>query len=80
MQSGDARLAIGYGADSTRAVVAWPDGGWRPLTFDGDGGPVLSSAVHTTGMLVGQAAWRAAATTPDEFVPTPLLVSYRGPK
>ena len=71
MQSGDARLAIGYGADSTRAVVAWPDGGWRPLTFD-HGGPVLSSAVHTTGMLVGQAAWRTAATTPDGFVPTPL--------
>ena len=71
MQTVDARLAIGYGADSTRAVLAWPDGRWQQLSFDG-GQPLLSSAVHTAGMLVGQAAWRQAASTPDGFVPAPL--------
>src|SRR4051794_10643456 len=71
MQPGETRLAVVYGADSTRAVVAWPGGGWQPVVF-ADGTTVLSSAVHTKGMLVGQAAWREAAGDPDGFVASPL--------
>jgi hypothetical protein len=70
MQPGEPRLAINYGADSTRAVLAWPDGRWQPLSFDG--AMVLSSAVHTSGPLVGQAAWRHAASDPDGLVVSPM--------
>lgn len=73
MQPGEPRLAIDYGTVSTVAVLAWPDGRWLPLTFDG--GPVLSSAVRVTpvgDVVTGQDAWRHAVTAPDGFVPAPL--------
>jgi actin-like ATPase involved in cell morphogenesis len=66
------RLAIDYGAVSTRAVLAWPDGRWLTLGFDG--AMSLSSAVHVTGtqILTGAQAWRQAITEPDGFVVSPL--------
>jgi hypothetical protein len=59
---GGTRLAIDYGRYAVVAVLAWPDGRWTPLWFDGS--PVLSTAVHVgagTEPLVGAAAWAAAA-------------------
>lgn len=44
---GEARLAIDCGSTSTSAVVAWPDGRWVPLMFDGE--PALPSAVLLGG-------------------------------
>jgi len=40
-------LGIDYGAATTAAVLAWPDGRWRPVLFDGQ--PGLPSAVLLTG-------------------------------
>jgi hypothetical protein len=73
MQPGQPQLSIDYGTTCTRAVLGWPDGRWEPLPVDGAG--VLWSAVHLDdrgGVLVGEAAWRQAATDPDGFVPSPL--------
>jgi hypothetical protein len=73
MQPDQARLAIDYGTVSTVAVVAWPDGRWLPLMFDG--AVSLPSAVHVVSdgePLTGQAAWRQAAIEPDRFVIAPL--------
>ncbi|MCO1593795.1 Hsp70 family protein [Micromonospora sp. RHAY321] len=53
-------------------MLAWPDGTWVPLLFDGQ--PALSSAVLLSpdgGLLTGQGAWQAAAAAPDRFIPTP---------
>ncbi len=70
----NARLAIDYGAVSTRAVLAWPDGRATVLAFDG--GFALSSAVHVSraAIAVGAEAWRHAATDPDGLVISPLRV------
>lgn len=70
MQLGEPRLGIDYGTAYTQAVLAWPDGRFEPLLFDG--AMVLPSAVHTGaagGVLVGDAAWRHAAIEPAGFVP-----------
>ncbi|MEV0157700.1 Hsp70 family protein [Micromonospora sp. NPDC050686] len=72
MRTGEARLAIDCGCTSTTAVVAWPDGRWMPLMFDGE--PALPSAVLLAGdgnMLTGHQAWQAAATNPQRFIPAP---------
>lgn len=72
MQAGQARLAIDCGSASTTAVVAWPDGSWTPLLFDGE--PELPSAVLLApdgAMLTGHQAWQAAVSAPDRFVPAP---------
>ncbi|MGW3606814.1 Hsp70 family protein [Micromonospora sp. NPDC005161] len=53
-------------------MLAWPDGTWAPLLFDG--APALSSAVFLSpqgSLLIGQAAWQAALTGPDRFIPRP---------
>ncbi|MCI4066154.1 Hsp70 family protein [Micromonospora sp. R77] len=76
MRVGQARLAIDWGSANTTAVVAWPDGTWTPLLFDGE--PELPSAVlmHADGdMSTGHQAWQAAVTAPDRFVPAPRLSS-----
>lgn len=67
-------LAIDYGATCTTAVLVWPDGSWRSLSFDG--GPGLSSAVQVSaaGVAVGAEAWRRAASEPAGFVASPLRV------
>jgi hypothetical protein len=73
MQPSEPHLSIDYGTACTQAVLVWPDGRWEPLTFDG--ALTLPSAVHTgtSGrLLVGEAAWRQAATDPEGFVPAPL--------
>jgi hypothetical protein len=44
MRPGEVRLGIDCGSASTVAVLAWPDGRWEPLLFDG--APTLSSAIH----------------------------------
>jgi len=70
---GEPRLAIDYGTASTVAVLAWPDGRWLPVSFDGS--LTLPSAVHSSGqnsVLVGADAWRHAAAAPDGFVAAPL--------
>ncbi|MEV4481803.1 Hsp70 family protein [Micromonospora coxensis] len=72
MQGEQARLAIDCGGASTTAVLAWPDGTWTPLLFDGE--PELPSAVLLTpagDTLTGHQAWQAATSTPDRFVPAP---------
>ena len=38
------RLGIDYGTVTTRAVLAWPDGRWTRLLFDG--APQLPSGVY----------------------------------
>ncbi|WP_199562005.1 hypothetical protein [Micromonospora deserti] len=71
MQAGQARLAIDCGNASTTAVVAWPDGAWVPLMFDGE--PALPSAVLLAGdgnVLTGHQAWQAATADPQRFIPT----------
>ncbi|WP_441173153.1 Hsp70 family protein [Micromonospora palomenae] len=72
MRSGEARLAIDCGSATTTAVVAWPDGRWFPLQFDGE--PALSSAVYLSDdgtVLTGQRAWQSAVTDPRRFIPAP---------
>ncbi|PWR09722.1 Hsp70 family protein [Micromonospora sicca] len=72
MRAGEARLAIDCGSASTVAVVAWPDGRWSPLMFDGE--PALSSAVFLSedgSLLTGQRAWQAAVAQPERFIPAP---------
>jgi hypothetical protein len=79
MQAGQARLAIDCGSASTTAVVAWPDGTWTPLLFDGE--PELPSAVLLTpggDMVTGHQAWQQAASAPDRFVPAPRLSPEHG--
>ncbi|WP_406106265.1 DUF5954 family protein [Micromonospora globbae] len=54
------------------AVVAWPDGAWVPLMFDGE--PALPSAVLLAGdgsVLTGHQAWQAATADPQRFIPAP---------
>src|SRR3954471_15015055 len=73
MQPGQPQLSIDYGTTCTRAVLGWRDGRWEPLPVDGAG--VVWSAVHLDdrgGVLVGEAAWRQAATDPGGFVASPL--------
>lgn len=72
MRAGEARLAIDCGIASTAAVLAWPDGTWLPLMFDGE--PALPSAVLVGGdgdVLTGHQAWQAAAADPQRFIPAP---------
>ncbi|MEH0829891.1 Hsp70 family protein [Micromonospora sp. CPCC 205714] len=52
--------------------MAWPDGRWFPLQFDGE--PALSSAVFLSddgNVLTGQGAWQAAVADPRRFIPAP---------
>lgn len=65
------RLAIGYGAATTRAVLV-VHGAATTLRLDGD--EEMSTAVHVSdaGILIGAAAWRRAATDPDGMVRSPL--------
>ncbi|MGC4808731.1 Hsp70 family protein [Micromonospora sp. DT233] len=72
MQSGEARLSIDCGSVSTVAVLAWPDGRWTPLRFDGE--PQLPSSVFLAPdgtVVTGQRAWQGAVEHPDRFVPAP---------
>src|SRR5690348_8267270 len=72
MRAGEARLAIDCGSASTTAVVAWPDGRWLPLMFDGE--PDLPSAVlfgRDGNVLTGHQAWQGAAIDPQRFIPAP---------
>ncbi|MEU1969430.1 Hsp70 family protein [Micromonospora sediminicola] len=72
MRAGQARLAIDYGSASTTAVLAWPDGTWTPVMFDGE--PALPSAVLLAPdgvTLTGHQAWQAASRTPHRFIPHP---------
>jgi hypothetical protein len=72
MQPGEARLAIDYGTAATVAVLAWSDGRWQLLLFDG--GPVLPSAVFIAedGLLVGAHAGHQATAAPQRLVEFPL--------
>ncbi|MEH0934435.1 Hsp70 family protein [Micromonospora psammae] len=52
--------------------MAWPDGRWIPLQFDGE--PALSSAVFLAddgNVLTGQRAWQAGIAEPQRFIPSP---------
>ncbi|WBB91516.1 Hsp70 family protein [Verrucosispora sp. WMMC514] len=72
MRAGQARLAIDCGSATTTAVLAWPDGSWSPLLFDGE--PALPSAVLVAGdgsVVTGQRAWQAATAEPQRFIPRP---------
>ena len=73
VDTGEARLGIDYGTASTVAVLAWPDGRYVPVLFDG--APLLPSAVHVDAhgqIRTGVQAWQQAATMPDGFEPAPL--------
>ncbi|WP_431728062.1 Hsp70 family protein [Verrucosispora sp. TAA-831] len=72
MRSGQVRLAIDCGSASTTGVVAWSDGSWSPLVFDGEPGLPSAVLVSDDGSVVtGQQAWRAAVAQPQRFVPVP---------
>jgi hypothetical protein len=67
------RLAIDCGASGTSAVLAWPDGRWHLLTFDGS--TVLPSAVYVPvvgDVVTGVRVWDLAREDPDRFVVSPL--------
>ena len=67
------RLAVDVGAVSTVAVLAWPDGTWMPVPFDGL--PWMPSAAYVSAdgaIATGQAAWRAAAIDPAGFEAEPM--------
>lgn len=73
MQPGEPRLVIDYGAACTTAVVAWLDGRWTPLLFDGHS--ALTNAVHVRPggqPVVGAPAWQLAAAEPTFFLEAPL--------
>jgi len=73
VSTGEPRLGIDYGTASTVAVLAWPDGRYVPVLFDG--APLLPSAVHVDPhgqILTGVQAWQQAAARPDGFEPAPL--------
>ncbi|MFI7553559.1 Hsp70 family protein [Micromonospora sediminimaris] len=72
MRAGQARLAIDCGSATTTAVLAWPDGSWSPLLFDGEPGLPSAVLVAADGSVVtGQRAWQAATADPQRFVPRP---------
>ena len=72
MRAGQARLAIDCGSATTTAVLAWPDGSWSPLLFDGEPGMPSAVFVADDGAVVtGQHAWQAAVADPRRFVPRP---------
>jgi hypothetical protein len=67
------RLGIDYGAASTVAVLAWPDGRWSTLTLDG--GPVWPSAVYVESvdqLVAGSRAWQRAQENPVRLLRSPL--------
>ena len=67
------RIAIDCGASTTVAVLAWPDGRWHTLTFDGS--TVLPSAAYLPvdgDLVAGLQAWDLAGHDPDRFVLSPL--------
>src|SRR5436305_5333986 len=66
------RLAIDYGTVATRAVLAWPDGRWSTLMFDG--ADQLPSGVYVDAdatVWVGRPARDRAVADPAGFVPYP---------
>src|SRR6266545_3343053 len=66
------RLGIDYGTVATRAVLAWPDGRWSMVTFDG--ADRLSSGVYVDADALawaGQLARDRATADPAGFVPYP---------
>jgi len=72
MRYGELRLAVDCGSVTTVAVLAW-EGGWLPLQWEG--WPWLSSAAHVRSdgrVTTGQAAWLAAESAPEGFVPAPV--------
>jgi hypothetical protein len=80
MQPGPPRLGISYGTACARAVLAWPDGRWQPLSIDGVA--EWSMATHTGSsaeMVLGAPAWQRAQSTPDGFVVSPLQVVLSTP-
>jgi len=73
VSTGEPRLGIDYGTAGTVAVLAWPDGRYLPVLFDG--APLLPSAVCVGAngqILTGVHAWQQAAAVPDGFEPAPL--------
>jgi hypothetical protein len=65
------RLAIDYGAATVRAVLIAP-GGTTMLTLDGAGEMPTAAHISDSGVVIGAAAWRQAATDPDGLVVSPL--------
>ncbi|WP_433040887.1 Hsp70 family protein [Dactylosporangium sp. CS-033363] len=72
MIGGGYRLGVDFGTSTTVAVLAWPDGRTRPLTFDGS--PLLPSAVYADPdgpLLAGRDARHWARRHPERFEPYP---------
>ncbi|WP_433200426.1 Hsp70 family protein [Dactylosporangium sp. CS-047395] len=72
MIGGGYRLGVDFGTSNTVAVLAWPDGRTRPLTFDGS--PLLPSAVYADPdgpLLAGRDARHWARRHPERFEPYP---------
>ncbi len=73
------RLGIDYGTAVTRAVVAWPDGRWTPLLFDGS--PLLLSGVYVDpdrGLLSGAEAWQHGLGRADAYLAHPKALLVQG--
>jgi hypothetical protein len=73
MRAAQVRLAVDCGSVATVGVLAWPDGSWLPLLFDGQ--PWLPSALYVAAdgaIVTGEAAWRAATVDAQGFEPNPL--------
>jgi hypothetical protein len=73
MRAAQVRLAVDCGSVATVGVLAWPDGSWLPLLFDGQ--PWLPSAVYVTAdraIVTGEAAWQAATVDAQGFESSPL--------
>jgi len=63
----------------TVAVLRWPDGGWRPVVFDG--GRLLPSAVFVAGdgeLVTGAAAVQQGVSDPAGLVPEPRRLLTEG--
>jgi hypothetical protein len=79
MQPGEIRLSIDCGSASAVAILAWPDGRWTPLLFDGAGQLAAEVYVEADGaVVVGAAARQRAATAPERFVPAPVRLLGTG--
>ncbi|MGC9668503.1 Hsp70 family protein [Planosporangium sp. 12N6] len=71
--AGEVRLGIDCGDISTVAVLAWPDGRWQRLLFDG--APRLPGAVYVEAdgsLRAGAPAWQHATAVPERFVVAPV--------
>jgi hypothetical protein len=77
--AGHVVLCVSYGLTETTALLVGDDARWVPLTFDGV--DALSSGVFVKedgSLLAGEAAWAAAAGSPERFDAAPARWLQQG--